>query len=123
MKRACIAILSILSIVVTASAAPTVTGMWTVTIEGSPHGNQTMGLRLEQKGTKVTGTFGSPHGEMAVAGEFVDGTLSIATAGSDDDKITFSAKLKDDGTLAGYVSSPMGDMKWTASRAEEGKKK
>jgi hypothetical protein len=30
----------------------------------------------------------------------------------------FSAKLKDDGTLAGYVSSDMGDMNWTAERVQ-----
>jgi hypothetical protein len=115
--------LALLALTVAAAAAPTVSGTWTMTVQGSPHGDMAMGLTLEQKGTKVTGTFASPHGGMAVAGEFVDGTLSIATGGSDDEKIIFSAKLKDDGTLAGYISSPMGDMKWTASRVEEGKKK
>jgi hypothetical protein len=124
MTRACIAILSILSIVVTASAAPTVTGAWSVTVEGSPHGNQTMGLTLKQDGSKVTGTFSSGHSpDMAVSGEFANDELKIETAGDADEKIIFTAKLKEDGTLAGYVSSPMGDMKWTASRVEEGKKK
>ena len=122
MRRAGIAVLFMLTIAVSLSAAPTVTGSWTMTVPGSPHGDMTMGLTLEQKGTKITGTFASPHGEMAVAGEFVDGNLSFATGGSDDEKITFSAKLKDDGTLAGSLSSPMGDMKWTASRAEDKKK-
>src|SRR5262245_22235008 len=122
MKRACIAVLSSLAVAVTMAAAPSVTGTWTMNVQGSPHGDMTMGLALEQKGTKVTGTFASPHGEMAVTGEFVEGTLSLATGGSDDEKITFSAKLKDDGTLAGSISSPMGDMKWTASRAQQEKR-
>ena len=117
MRRASIAAVFTLAIAVSLSAAPTVTGNWTLTVEGSPHGNMTMGLTLKQDGTKVTGTFASPHGDMAVAGEFVDATLNVASAGSDDEKITFSAKLKEDGTLAGHLSSPMGDMKWTASRA------
>ena len=122
MKRACLTAVALLVLTVAAAAAPTVAGSWTMTVQGSPHGDMTMGLTLEQKGTKVTGTFASPHGEMAVSGEFADGTLAIATAGSDDEKITFNAKLKDDGTLAGYISSPMGDMKWTASRTEDKKK-
>ena len=123
MTRACLTALALLALTVAAAAAPTVSGTWTMTVQGSPHGDMAMGLTLEQKGTKVSGTFASPHGDLAVAGEFVDGTLSIATGGGDDEKITFNAKLKEDGTLAGDISSPMGDMKWTASRAEEGKKK
>jgi len=122
MKRACLTALTLLALTVAAAAAPTVTGTWTMTVLGSPHGDMTMGLTLKQDGTKVTGTLASPHGEMAVTGEFADGDLSLATGGGDDEKLTFSAKLKDDGTLAGYLSSPMGDMKWTASRAEDKKK-
>jgi len=123
MKRACLTALALLVLAVAAAAAPTVTGTWTMTVLGSPHGDMTMGLTLKQDGTTVTGTLASPHGEMAVTGEFADGNLNIATAGGDDEKITFSAKLKEDGTLAGYLSSPMGDMKWTASRAEKEKEK
>jgi len=122
MKRACLTALTLLALTVAAAAAPTVTGTWTMTVLGSPHGDMTMGLTLKQDGTKVTGTLASPHGEMAVTGEFADGDLSLATGGGDDEKLTFSAKLKDDGTLAGYLSSPMVDMKWTASRAEDKKK-
>jgi hypothetical protein len=101
------------------AAAPSVGGSWTLTVEGGPHGNVTMGLTLTQEGAKVTGTFASGHGpEMPVTGEFVDGALKIQTdADKDGDAIVFTAKLKDDGTLAGYISSPMGDMKWSAQRA------
>ena len=95
---------------------PTVTGTWTMTVHPDPHG-MTMGLVLEQKGTKVTGTFASPHGDMPVEGEFVDGTLKLATTGGNvDSQITFEARLKDGQTLSGYLSSPMGDMAWTAER-------
>jgi hypothetical protein len=100
-------------------APPTVAGTWTMHVEGGPHGDATMGLTLTQDGAKVSGTFASGHtADMAVAGEFVNGELKIqTTAGGDDSKILFSAKLKEDGTLAGYISSQMGDMKWTATRA------
>jgi hypothetical protein len=83
-----------------------------------------MGLVLKQNGKKVTGTFASGHTEdMAIQGEFADGALKVETTGGDaDSKITFTAKLKDDGTLAGFLSSPRGDMKWTAARNAEPKK-
>jgi len=125
MKRARLAVLAILAVAAAAPAAATVTGNWTMAVEGGPHGTATMGLTLKQDGDKVSGTFASGHtADMAVAGEFVKGELKIeTTAGDADGKIIFSAKLKEDGTLAGYISSPMGDMKWTASRAEAKEKK
>ena len=119
MKHAGIAAISMLALAVTALAAATVTGQWTMTVEGSPHGNATMGLTLKQDGTKVTGTFSSGHSaDMPVSGTFVKDELKVETAGDADSKVVFNAKLKADGTLAGMISSPMGDMKWTASRAD-----
>src|SRR4051812_42172592 len=111
--------LAAIAMVVTA-AAPSLTGTWTMNVTGGPHGDATMGLTLEQDGSKVTGTFASGHAaDMPVSGEFKDGTLKLQTqADKEGDAITFNAKLRDDGTLAGYISSPMGDMKWTATRAE-----
>jgi hypothetical protein len=120
MKQALLALLLAAGLVTAAAAAPSVAGTWSMIVTGSPHGDAAMGLTLKQDGANVTGTFNSPHGDMAVAGEFTNGELKISTTGgSDDEKILFSAKLKDDGTLAGYVSSQMGDMKWTATRASE----
>jgi hypothetical protein len=123
MKQTLLAILLAAGLVTAAAAAPSVAGTWTLNVTGSPHGDVAMGLTLKQDGTKVTGVFNSPHGDMDVAGEFVNGELKIATtSGAEDEKILFNAKLKDDGTLAGYVSSQMGDMKWTAMRTDEKKK-
>jgi hypothetical protein len=97
-----------------------ITGRWTMTVEGSPHGATTMGLTLKQDGKSVTGTFASPHGDMPVKGEFVDKALTLATtANNEGGEITFKAKLKDDGSLSGFLSSSMGDMTWTATRAKE----
>jgi hypothetical protein len=104
------------------AAAADVTGTWTMSVKGGPHGDATMGLVLEQEGTRVTGTFSSGHAaDMAVSGAFEDNALKLETSGDDHAKIVFSAKLKADGTLAGYVSSPMGDMTWTAARADRKK--
>jgi hypothetical protein len=104
------------------AAAPSVTGTWSMSVD-SPHGAATMGLVLKQDGTKVAGTFASGHSpDMALEGEFADGTLKLDTTEGGDAKIMFTGKLKDDGTLAGYLSSQMGDMKWTATRVPEQKK-
>jgi len=99
-------------------AAPGVAGRWTMSVKGGPHGDATMGLALEQKGTQISGIFATPHGDdLQVQGEFAAGTLTLATPGGGDAKITMTAKLKDDGTLDGYMSSQLGDMTWTARRA------
>ena len=127
MKRLLSVTLAVMAIAVTgaiatAAAAPSLTGNWTMKVEGGPHGDATMGLTLKQDGTKVTGTFASGHtADMAVTGEFVNGELKIeTTAGDADTKILFNGKLKADGTLAGTISSQMGDMTWTATRVDAG---
>jgi len=99
-------------------AAPGVAGRWTMSVKGGPHGDATMGLALEQKGKQVSGIFATPHGDdLQVQGEFAEGTLTLATPGGGDAKITMTAKLKDNGTLDVYMSSQLGDMTWTARRA------
>jgi hypothetical protein len=123
MTRTLTTMVAVLALTAIAAAAPSVTGNWTLKVEGSPHGDAAMGLTLKQDGTKVTGTFATGHtADMAVSGEFANGELKLETAGPHDDRIIFNGKLRADGTLAGYISSPMGDMKWTASRAAEPKK-
>jgi hypothetical protein len=98
-------------------SASNVTGRWSMSVKGSPHGDVTMGLELTQEGKKVAGTFATPHGDdLQVAGEFAEGTLTLATTSGGESKITMTAKLKEDGTLDGYLSSQMGDMTWTARR-------
>ena len=100
-------------------AATDVSGTWTMNVVGGPHGPATMQLMLKQDGAKVSGTFASGHGpDMEVKGEFVKGSLQVETSGGDH-KVTLNAKLKDDGTLAGTLSSKVGDMRWTASRVAE----
>jgi hypothetical protein len=98
-------------------AEASVAGRWTMAVD-SPHEAAEMGLTLSQDGSRVTGTFASPHGDMPVQGEFADGNLKLATT-SEEAGITFSAKLKDKDTLTGYISSSMGDMTFTAKRVAE----
>ncbi len=98
-------------------AAPGVAGRWAMFVKGGPHGDMTMGLELAQEGKKVSGTFATPHGDIKVEGEFVEAKLTIATPIGTETQISLTAKLKDNGTLEGYLSSQMGDMTWTASRS------
>jgi hypothetical protein len=77
-----------------------------------------MGLTLTERGTNVSGTFVSPHGDMKVTGDFADGVLRLSTAGNDETSVTFQAKMQEDGTLAGHISTSRGDMTFTAERAK-----
>ena len=123
MRTAVAAVVAILALAVGGyAAADTVTGTWTMTVEGGPHGNATMGLVLKQEGTKVTGTFASGHApDQAVSGELVDGVLKIETESNSDHQVIFRGTLKSDGSLAGTLSTPVGDMKWTAQRVRDAK--
>ena len=99
---------------------PSVAGKWTMAVD-SPHGATPMGLALTQDGKKVSGTFSSPHGDLAVAGDFTDGTLTLSTTSTDAEapQVSFTATLTEKGSLTGYLSSQMGDMKWTAERIKD----
>ena len=122
MKTRLVAAVAMLALAVSVRAgAPDVTGTWAVAVEG-PHGAASMSLVLKQEAKKVSGTFVSGHGpDLVLAGEFADGTLKLESADGGDSKVIFNATLKDDGTLAGYVSGPMGDMKWTGARVKDKK--
>jgi hypothetical protein len=99
-------------------AAPTVAGTWNLSVD-TPHGDTPMALELRQDGKKITGTLATPHGEVRLEGEHADGKLTLATIASDSPQMTLKGALKDDGSMAGYLSSERGDMKWTAQRSKE----
>lgn len=107
------------------AAAPSIAGRWTLTTSADgPHGAVTMGLVLKQDGRKITATVMPPHGgEIPLEGEFADGALKLSTSSRSGEAphVTLNATLKDDGTLAGYLSSERGDMTWTAERIKDGK--
>lgn len=97
-----------------------IAGNWIISLE-SPQGAMQVTMALQQEGTKVTGTLTSQMGETALEGTFEAGKLAFAIAfqgGSGTTEIYFTAELKEDGTLAGVLSGPMGDMPWLAERAK-----
>ncbi len=103
--------------------APTVSGAWTLTVQGpAAHGDMPATFDLKQEARKVTGTFALNGKRQPLAGEFSEGALSLKTTDTPPDAaLSFDAQLKEDGTLAGHVSTPMGDMKFSAKRTKEGK--
>ena len=95
-------------------------GNWNMSLEG-PQGPMQIALVLKQDGTKVTGTLTSQMGETALQGTFEENKLAFSISfdgGSGPMEIYFAAELKEDGTLAGTLSGPMGDMPWVAERAK-----
>ena len=113
----------ILAFTAALAAADSVAGNWSIAIDGPPgHGEMTASLVLKQDGRKVTGTLTTEHtGALKVEGEFAEGTLTleVASPNADTQKTTMTAKVKEDGTLAGYLSGPMGDMKCTGKRLKD----
>jgi len=102
--------------------APTVAGKWQIDAE-TPHGRLVLALDLKvdaKDGKKVTGTLSSDQmGDMPLAGEFTDGKLTFVIK-SDEGELSFVAKFKDADTLAGILSSHMGDLACSATRVKKG---
>ena len=96
-------------------------GKWNLNVKGpAAHGDMPATMLLTHKDEKVTGTFSAHGTEHKLAGTFKDGTLTLETTDTPADKgLSFTAKPQEDGTLAGFLSGPMGDMKWTASRVKD----
>src|SRR5688572_13832294 len=100
--------------------SPSIAGKWILTTADGPHGAQKIPVTFVQDGRKVTATVTSPHGgDIALAGELANGEFKLATAQDADHRVTLQGKLKDDGTLTGFMSTPGGDLTWTAVRANE----
>ena len=104
------------------SQAPAVAGKWRMTIEFADEARPA-GLELKVDGQKVTGRFVAAFagGDIPVEGELTNGTLTFSgsTTGGPHPgmQLDFSATLKDD-KLAGAMSAPFGDFRWTAERLD-----
>lgn len=134
MNKVCRVLLAALAFAVTLAPATvgaqdkkqqqdTVTGSWNVTVKGSgAHGDMAATMVLRQEGTKVTGTFSAHGNDHGLEGTLTKGTLELAATDMPaDTRLTLSAKLQSDGTLSGYLSGPVADSKWTATRARDSK--
>jgi hypothetical protein len=91
-----------------------IAGRWAVSAEGYD-----LELVLEQNGRAIAGTLQTPHGPATVKGEF-DG-LWFEFSGATDGRphtleVIAKGILRADGTLAGVMTSNLGDFTWTATR-------
>jgi hypothetical protein len=100
------------------SKAPDVTGTWTVTVKGQgAHGDTTAELVLKQDRKVVTGALRAHGNQHDLKGELAGRELTLATTGGTQQQLSLTATLLEDGTLDGHISGPMGDLRWTATRA------
>ena len=126
--------LNLLSLALTlfglAADPATVTGTWQMGLQGDHV--VPVALVLKQEGTHVAGKILMPSSngerhEVELAGQFVDGRLSLASTeevtlrsrdGESKTTLKLSGKLEDDGSLSGTF---MDHMPWTAERLKEKK--
>jgi hypothetical protein len=100
------------------SKGPDVSGTWTITVKAQgAHGDTTAELVLQQERRSVTGTLRAHGNQHDLKGELAGRELTLATTGGSQQQLSLTATLLDDGTLDGHISGPMGDLRWTATRA------
>ena len=91
-----------------------VAGEWTMLV-------QEMSLRLvmTQAGEKISGSMDTPHGEIALKGEFSTGKLTLVGVSTDmhPAQFTLTSTLGPNGSLSGSVSVNSMEMPFTAVRA------
>jgi hypothetical protein len=115
-----LAVFAVLVVATMQAAPPSVDGTWTGRITGTPHGDLTMTMTLEQDGSKVTGTLTTEvTGKVSLSGDLTDGALTLSTAPDAEPSFTMTGSLKEDGNLSGSLSTHMGDMTWSAERVKD----
>jgi hypothetical protein len=123
LKTACVLILVIHAGVAGAQQHPEtgsltdVTGTWVMLLAGHQ-----IALELDQKGTTVEGVLHSMGQRILLVGTYEDRTLTLKGERPEDgfphggDAGPIVAKMLDDGTLEGEVSTNKGRHKWTGER-------
>jgi hypothetical protein len=100
------------------TADQTVGGTWMLSVSDVMQ----MRMVLLQKGKRITGTLYNPHSNpIALSGEFEDGRFRFfgsSKGGEWDYNLAGIGELKDDGSLAGTLTSNVGEMKWMATRVK-----
>lgn len=94
-----------------------VAGAWTVSVQDMP-----LHLLLMQKGKNISGSLENPHGGVIpITGEFAGGQIKFwgkSQGGSVQIELSATGSVKADGSLAGNLTSNVGDMDWSAVRSK-----
>ena len=98
--------------------APSVTGKWAADLD-TPHGKFPVRFELKLDGQNVTGTFATDQsGTIPLKGQYREGRLTFSVTGGPGD-LEFAGQLKGADTLAGILSSHVGDLVCNATRVRE----
>ena len=121
----CAAAVALSSIVLAAQAKPAgsltdVSGVWIMMVEGHQ-----IGLELEQKGTVIKGVMLVMGQRQLLEGTYIERELTLKAEKTEDGSAgphgspnagPIVAKMLDDGTLEGELSTNKGRIKWTGER-------
>lgn len=101
-----------------------VTGVWIMLVAGHQ-----IGLELEQKGTRVEGVMLAMGQRILLVGDYVERTLTLKGEKPEDGTPAphaggpgsgpITAKMLDDGTFEGELSTSQGRTKWTGERLQK----
>lgn len=101
-----------------------VTGVWIMLVAGHQ-----IGLELEQKGTVVEGVMLAMGQRILLIGDYVDRTLTLKGEKPEDGASAphaggpgsgpITARMLDDGTFEGELSTSQGRTKWTGERLQK----
>ena len=96
----------------------TVAGKWAADLD-TPHGKFPVRFELKLDGQNVTGTFATDQsGTIPLKGQYREGRLTFSVTGGPGD-LEFAGQLKGADTLAGILSSHVGDLVCNATRVRE----
>ena len=80
-------------------------------------------LELVQKGKNITGTLQNPHGNpIQLKGQFSGNQLKFTGSSEGGEwayRLSGTGTLQSDGSFSGSLTSNVGDMTWTAIRADQ----
>lgn len=114
------------ALAVAADNSQTVDGTWNLGMQGGDH-VVPVALVLQQEGGKVSGTLMMPGNDVPLNGSFQEGQLTLTGTMEGREhgasqQVKLTAKILDDGTMAGDFGSGTRSMKWTAERLKARKK-
>jgi hypothetical protein len=98
----------------TAAQQHGVGGRWTMTADG-----HALTLSLTQNDKTITGTLDSPHGAVPLKGEIAGGTFTFSGKSDFAEhplEVSVKGSVQEDGSLAGTLTSNVGNMNWSAVR-------
>ncbi len=103
----------------TGAAKAGVTGNWEISMQG-PQGPMTRKAEFKQEGETLTGRVETRGGWADIKEGKVSGSdfsfVMEMTRGDQTFRQEYKGTLKEDGTIAGTITSPRGEMPWTGKR-------